>query len=239
MNYKQPIMIMITIAGFVSHVQARQEQELFLQAAQDYEAGNIVQAYAAYKSLPVKSAGTLYNMGNCAYRLHDYGQALGYWMQSLLQAPRFIYPWLFSSIQATQEKLELPIITTWQKTILYAQSYMPLLYLQLVTIILLSVALLGWLLKKIRSLYLLLLLVMASVTAGMSFLVYDTWYAPSVVVIKENVSMYTGPDDQFPVVQKIRLGMRAKVVGIQDSWYKISYFKNRGWIQQSYVMNIS
>ena len=73
---------------------------------------------------------------------------------------------------------------------------------------------------------------------GSSFLVYYVWYAPHVVVITPSSSLYTGPDEHFPSIKEIPLGMRARVVGVQDSWYKISYLKNRGWIQQSCVMNI-
>ena len=93
--------------------------------------------------------------------------------------------------------------------------------------------------KRLRWWSALLLVVGIAVSGTASFVVYRMWYAPHVIVVAPHTTMHAGPDEQFPVVQEIPLGTRATVVGNQDSWYKISYLNNRGWVQQSRVMNIS
>ncbi len=222
----------------VSSLMAKQEQESFLQAGSLYQEGKVAQALTLYEALPIKSAGTLYNLGNCAYRLGDKGSAVGYWFRALPKAPRFMYPWLFANLEKAQDELSLPVVSSWQKFFLYVQSYSSLTVLQVLSLLVASVLLLLMCLRKLRWYTTLCLSVVLGLLVATSFATYMFWYAPHVVVINPRTQVYTGPDEQFPVLKEIPLGMRVRVVGVQDSWYKISYLKNRGWIQQSCVMNI-
>lgn len=230
--------ILLSFAIFAS-LTARQEQETFLKAGQAYQEGNTEEAYTLYKSLPVKSAGTYYNMGNCAYRLKKPGYALAYWLQALKYAPRFMYPWLLQNIKQVQTELGVAELAWWHTAVAYVHTYIRLLFVQLFVIFLLSIMVVAWFTKRYTWWSFGLLGVLLALLVSLTVMTYRAWYQPSLVVVEKGCTLHTGPDEQFPSIKEIAIGTRAKVVGVQDSWYKISYLKERGWIQKSCVMMIT
>ncbi len=220
-------------------LEAKQEQEAFLKAGQLYQDGQIREAYELYESLPIKSAGTLYNMGNCAYRLGQPGRALGYWLQSLTLAPRFMYPWLLQNIKKTQDELGLPELKGWHVAVLYIHTYMRLLFAQLCVVLLLGLLLVLWFFGRLRIWSAVVLGFLVTLFVALTIMTYYAWYRTSVIVIEKGCALYTGPDEQFPTVKEITVGSRARVADVQDSWYKISYQKERGWIKKSCVMTVT
>lgn len=235
MNY----ILLTSLSLFMMSVSAKQEQETFLQAGQLYQEGNIKEAYELYESLPIKSAGTLYNMGNCAYRLGHPGRALGYWLQALKLAPRFMYPWLLQNIAYVQSELGLSQLAWWQTGVLYVHTYMRLLFVQLFILFIAALLLGLWFTKRLHTRLGIGLGICLIVPLSLTIMTYVAWYTPSIVVIDTGCSLHTGPDEQFPAIKEITVGARARVVGDQDSWYKISYLKERGWIQKSCVMTVT
>ena len=60
----------------------QESSDLFNRANQKYKNGHFQKALNLYEQIPNKSAGVNYNIGNCAYKLKQFGQALVHWPQA-------------------------------------------------------------------------------------------------------------------------------------------------------------
>ena len=68
--------------------QVKNNEELFLQANQQYDAGNYAQAIEIYESIAPHGRGVDYNLGNCWYQQGEYAQAIACWLRAQRGASR-------------------------------------------------------------------------------------------------------------------------------------------------------
>lgn len=90
-------------------------QEVFAQANALYKAGNFEQAIKLYKQIPKKSSHTYYNLGNCAYKLEQYGLALLYWRKAEMLWSFFNRDELIDNMTLLREKMRVKYTGTDKK----------------------------------------------------------------------------------------------------------------------------
>lgn len=213
------------------------DQESFLQANKAYEQKEYKQAYDLYLGIEKKGVATWYNMGNCAYKLGNYLQAVAYWRCAQRGANTQELDVINSNIAVVEQKLGLEkpsnVFYSFISSVNKHLNNISLLFLQLA--FLLSWFLLFYFIKKnnrgkkYRTLMLVLIL-MFNVFLIFALLVKHNDLQHKGVVMKENTSLFAGPNEQFHVLGTVPLASKVTVVELQDQWCKIKHSNSCGWI---------
>src|SRR5581483_4954130 len=113
------------------NVACAQEQEFFLQANKAYEKNEFQEAYNLYNKIEKKGVATWYNMGNCAYKLGNYAQALACWQCSQQGAKPAEFEAINANIAVVEEKLEIEKSQNFLQNINVFVNYFSLLVWQI------------------------------------------------------------------------------------------------------------
>jgi hypothetical protein len=234
-EYKKLLMFLLCI--FSAHAGHNQEQ--FLQANKLYHERNFAQALSQYRALPADAA-VWENMGNCAYYLEQYPQALLYWSRARWAADYKRYFALTHKIEQASCALALQDARQWQEkycsAIVALMRTAPLEFWHLL-------ALLGWFLLLIGVPYFFyrryrFCAIVSFLCAIFACSLYGIYYAhqrKSFGIVMVQSSMRTGMHEQLPVIGELKPGQKVKVVDAAAEWYHVSTAQRAGWVQKKNI----
>lgn len=226
------LMVLPTFAG--------KHNENYYRASKFFKEGNYTEALEAYQSLVPQGPITYYNQGVVLYYLQRYGQALAAWRKAQLYAKPALQKKLAFNCLQVQKKLDLPKDTWLSKFFITIQSYCSLMFFQVLFLIMW----IGWyasffapytLLEKIRP----FLFVGACVCGFVVATLYWATHTKRGIVIASEAKLFTGPNSEFHTLADLKEGQQVKVVGQEESWYKVLYNDSTGWIQKTDLEEIA
>lgn len=212
--------------------------EKFRAATALYNQKQFDQAYVLLQEINPKSEAVWYNMGNCAYKKNDYEHALSCWRCAGSNASRLEN--VYYNIDVVEKKLNRTKQESfWNKMYNFYYS-MPLIIFQFFF-------LLPWFLlllfikkykhgTKYRSLFFGVLLFVTMISGIALGFKYHIIKQRKGIVMKPQVSLYAGPDEQFHVLGCLEGASEVIVHEQRPSWCKISTEHGSGWVVRDSIV---
>ena len=229
---------------FVLTAFARQnDQEIFLQANNFYKQGEFKKALEDYQKLLNPSAQVNYNLGNCAYKLEDYGRAMLYWKRAEKEWGFLNRSELLSNIDLLKEKLfgKKEYKNKTIERFVHAKNYFisllysaPLFGVQVLFLIIwiIGFVYIKYLFRRDKKFLIILLFALMTLFGGLLVTRCSLDLNYYAVVISPKIEVLSGPGDNF---QKLGVLSQANLVRIQkisDDYYKIKVQGLIGWVNQ-------
>ena len=220
----------ITIVFFSAVIQSG---ELFLDAQRLYEEKQFESALRAYKQMKEKNSAVLYNMGNCAFYLKKYCNALSYWQRAMKNASytqrKEIYA-LRELIPGYTKNEGRDVY--WMSELQDLTSGFSVVSLQITFLLFLFLfyyfSIAGFSIST-RCIQFFFCIVTVCL---MGIKVHDN--APKVVV-QEDAKLYVGPNRKYQVVASCRPLQVVDLQRIEDGWCKVCAENISGWIEKENI----
>jgi len=231
------ILFKITILVFsISPLCAYEAQENFLRANKHYDEKEFSDAYTLYQSMEQKDAAVLYNMGNCSYKLGNSVDALACWHRAHKKAPADLMQSISFNIAVAEEKLGVNNETGLKKMLAKLLAHRSLFGLQILFLFL-WFALFFFIKKynrgtKYRMFFLIFLLSCTISSGAFLILKYHSVTQHKGIVMKSDVSIFAGPDEQYHSLATMQQAEYVLVADQRDQWYKIKYKNITGWVMK-------
>jgi hypothetical protein len=234
-------------------------QEQFFKANEFYKQGKYEEAYRGYLVVPSKSAFVHYNLGNCAYKLTRYGQALVHWRRAEMCWGIFNREDLLSNIELVKNKLGLSIqkdkksknkegpgagiAYLWQRINVFVESFIRSASLFFFQLLFLFVWL--FLLIYIRyfhklhfnSIFFLLIFMCGSSVCLLisKYIILSKIYG---IVVSGEVKLFSGPGKTYQELGKIREGQEGVIEKKSGDFYKVNMGEKSGWVNKDSVESL-
>lgn len=231
------IKLFIVWVNFIIFYQSKAlEQETFLQANKAYEHTEFQKAHDLYNSIKNKGVATWYNMGNCAYKLGNYNQALVYWNCAKLRAQSIEVNAIDKNIDIVEDKIELKKTQSYMDKLLawmiHRVNSVSLLVLQLFFLI--SWFLLFFFIKRYNhgKNYRLLIgiLLLINIVLSLALLQKHSQLQLTGMIMKDKTLLFAGPHQQFHILNTLPIASKARIIEQQEQWCKIKHACGYGWI---------
>ena len=212
----------------------------FERAATLYNQKQFDQAYTVLQDMKPKSSTVWYNMGNCAYKKNELDHAIACWRCAHATAYPAARDTIEYNIDVVEKKLNKNTQESFLKKIFDFYRSIALIIFQLFFLVS-WFSLLLFIKKykhgtKYRSLLLGLLLFVTMVSGIALGFKYHTINQHRGIVMRHNVSLFAGPDEQYHVLGSLD-GVSEVVVHEQrPSWCKVSTEQGSGWVVQDSIV---
>lgn len=201
--------------------------------------GKALNLYEAALSEPdVPHGPVLYNMGNCAYRMGRFAEALLYYQRAKLRLPRDRK--VIFNLHLAEQRLGLdapPEYSFAAAVKALWNSFTPGELLLLVTVLQI-VGLSGLvLLRRRRTSRVCMALLILLALAGALRLVHNQWFAgpPLGLVLNSEIALRSEPHMALAVILKLDAGEKVRVEEISDSWIRVDHSHGSGWTERAGV----
>lgn len=230
-----------------------QERDLFNRANQQYKDGHFQKAFDLYKQIPNKSAAVNYNIGNCAYKLKKFGQALVYWRRAEKDWGLFNREEIVDNITLLKDEMRKlyrmpvkkhnPIVRRLIKVkniILSSIRSLPLLLIQLLFIILwlFLFVYLRFLYKKRKHNVIWIFFALIALFGAILIIRYVSESRIYGVIIKREAPLLSGPSVTFRPLLQLHETEEVIVTKESDEYYKVKAQKRIGWVSKENVEKI-
>lgn len=224
-------------------------QEIFLQANNFYKQGDFESAYKNYKKILNPGPELNYNLGNCAYKLEDFGHAMLYWKRAERDWGFFNRTELLENIDFLRQKLtgKQEVINKYFELLKFYKNYFlsllrsaPLFVVQILFLIfwILSFLYIRFLFKRNKQFLISILFILMFFLGGIFVIRLSLDLNHYAIVISKEVQILSGPGQTF---QKLAILPEASQVRIQrtsDDYYKVKFQRLIGWVSQKDVEKI-
>ena len=208
-------------------------QETFLKAGVEYEQGHIKQALELYKKMDTFYPSVFYNRGLCQYSLGVYPQALADFRRAQRMGNKELFEKASQAVVLTQKKLGIDpdsFLFGSQMALhtLFSGDFLRILIIMLFMLLVLLVMFRRYTVKR--------LVALIGLIVGLgSCCFYEYWLSQQRygVVVAQQALLYAGPDKEFHRVGGVSAGQQVKVVQQDQSWYKVYFHSEVGWVEQS------
>lgn len=222
-----------------------QDSERFARASEEYKQMHYQDAYKLYHEISRPTPQVYFNMGNCAFKLNQYGRALWHWRQAEERWGIGGREDLYNNVRLVQDKLgmkaakkdqENPLKKVGARAAGIIQA-IPLLGLQLLFLFFwtLLFVFVRRLVKQKRP------FLVAFLTSGMfvmgGLLLYRHIHAMHLraIVIERQVTVYSGPSTTYQQVGVLTEGQEILIDKQLQDFLKIRTKGQFGWIARSAV----
>lgn len=244
---KTRTMLLVFIVLLCSTIQA---EETFSKANDLYKKGEFKKAFELYQQIPDRNAGINYNLGNCAYKLKKFGQALVYWRRAEKQWGLLNRGELIENISLLKEKVSqeeqkphspvvLSLITA-KDYLLSLTHSIPLFLLQILFLLLWLIVFfyLRFLYKKRKNFLILALFALTAFFGILLVVRYSFESRMYGVVVRERTPLLSGPAETFQTLQQIPEAKEVIIKKESGDYYKVKVFKRVGWVLKKNVEKI-
>lgn len=211
-------------------------QEQFLKAHLLYDKQDYAAALQAYDAIDDKDSAVWYDMGNCAYHLTQYDNALLYWRKAERGAPAALQKHIAYNIkQAAQYVSDVAIKhphsiahNTWMR---YVMPH-SLLFWQIIFLTLFAVCMLmfGYYFFAARGL-LMSVLVLLLFFAGIALYTRRHFFVQRYAVVMQTADIFVGPHKKYHTITQVPAGSEVTIIEWRDDgWHKVRYHKVVGWM---------
>ena len=215
----------------------------FDEANNVYQHGQFSQALKTYKSMEHKTARTYYNMGNCAYKLNDYGRALTYWRRAEKNWVMFGKTELHDNIDLLHQKVlnrskpAYSFIRSVSNLIISLFTESPLIVLQIIFL-----ALWLFLCAYFRNVYkyrlnsiICLLFIITLVFGSVLVMRYTTEREKCAVIISKRADVLSGPSKSFQKLGQLCVAHEVRIYKKLSHFYRIQNGHTSGWIDKKHL----
>ncbi len=223
--------------------------ELFLKANEHYKKGEFKKAYKLYKDIPNPVSQVNYNLGNCAYKLDEYGYALLYWRKAERDWSLFNRTELVENITLLKNKLNkntqnkskfFEYLSSGKNYLFSIVRAAPLFVIQILFLVLWFFLFLyiKYLYKKKRKFLIIILFVLISILGSLLVIRYSLYYKHRGVVVSKKAILLSGPGKTFQKLGSLPEASEVLIQKESDKFYKIKFYKQIGWVNQNDVGKI-
>ena len=230
-----------------AHAQ-HEDQSVFDKANEQYRQGVYDKALQLYEKVSTKDASVLYNMGNCAYRLKNKGQALLYWRKAEKLWGLFNKGELLANIALLKHELaaeknrdqEFTFFNDLTQSVFSFVCSIPLFALQILFLLLwlFLFVYLKYLYKKKHSLLIFLLFGLIAFLSITLILRYRFDLAHYGVVMEKGTAVRSGPDANFRPLTTLDEATEVTILNQSNDFFKIRSGKIVGWASKNQVKKI-
>ena len=244
----------LVLAAFGS-MYAQDDATLLVQAEQAYNQNNFAQAQELYQRISDKTPSVYYAMGNCAYTLDKLGYALLYWRKAERDWGLWGRGPLVKNIDLVKQKtlqqkeldtnaaypkIVLNFLTTVQQAFFSVIRAIPLLYLQILVLVLWAMLFfyLRCFGKRKQKALVCLLFGLLALSASMLALKYSFQHQKRLVVLQKESPLLSGPGRNFAPKGHLPEAQEADILKESVDFYRIRVNKHIGWIDKQFVEEI-
>ncbi len=226
--YKYSIFFFCVCAASVGMYSSEDSQ--YLRAHTAYAQGNYQEVINLLSNLPENSFPIVYNLGWAQYKNGNYYQAMKLFLKAMRIGSCSDRLRAYTLYEQMQDKLALPL-KAGKYTIFLMRIFLsiPTFLIQLLSLIMVLLTLVCIMYRRKWFVCLIVALSAAFCTAGLYYR-YTELTKTIALANKEKVAVYTGPDDQYGIVEMVPLGTHFSVVSTQKLWYCVGFNKQRGWV---------
>ena len=230
------IRLVIFLCGISSLFARAGNEELFLRANNLYTENNFTLALATYEKINNKGPAVWYNMGNCAYQTQDMPYALVCWQRAKRVASRQLYSNSEYNIARVKNEHEVQEADLFVRVVEYI-SHITFFFLQLFFLVLLATTLILTGQRQYKKYYWMMILcaLLTSMSGCLIGIKYVFCSQCSGIVMMNEASLYTGPDNQYHIVGSVAQAEQVRIYQDKDGWYKIGYNNNVGWVAHNAI----
>jgi len=211
-------------------------EEAFLTANNFYEQKKYEDSLKLYSSIDKKGSAVWYNMGNCAFRMDNYIDAIVYWRRAELGASLKDFEDIENNILVAYEKLELTHERSFLDVIYKYISRVPIFLLQIVFLVFwFTFFIMYFFLKQFRRFALTIFMVLNVLIGFLLLIKYGSLNYKKVIVVKSSASLFTGPDENYHVICKVPIISEMLVKEKKGKWYKVNSNGQIGWVFSEYI----
>jgi len=225
----------------------------FNKANQIYQKNNYNQALKIYLKLEnnqYKNVALYYNIGNCYYKLEDFGRAVLYYEKALHISPKdkdILKNLKLAKIHLQDKEIEVAsnpfaLFFSWILNFFSVNAYIviSLILFACVGCFGLSFLLFESLRKQwIKQIFVLSLILFLIIGSLASVKIYKTEYQHYGIVTASVTSIMSGPGDNFSLLFTLHSGSKLRIIKKQKDWSLVS-MKNgyAGWVKIKDFENI-
>lgn len=213
----------------VSTLGANSNYESYLQAHNAYAEGDYAHALELFAKLPETSFAVLYNLGWTWYKNGDAYQGLIYFFKAARLASGLERIQAYAMYEQMQKELGIhkPHNVYYAQLVRYS-AYIPDLFLQLATLLLLLLVLCC--IYKRKWAYVCVLLACAIGMILCTYKRYQEKNAPIAFAKQESNPLRAGPGEEYGIVSHVPQGTLFTIVSHHDLWYCVAFDHQRGWV---------
>lgn len=230
----------------------------FYKANELYKKGKFKKAMKLYEKIDNKGAAVYYNLGNCAYKLKQYGKAMLNWRRTEVFWGGFNRGELIDNIVLLREKIKTKMgfppkkrgsfLRGIVKTKNYLVSWLraaPLLFLQLMFLLLwiFVFVYLRFLYRKKKQFAIVTVFALIAFF-GIMLIVRYSFEARTYGVVIKDTALRSGPSDTFQELQQLPAAQEIVIKKESGDYYKavptatIKALKRVGWIHKKDIEKI-
>jgi hypothetical protein len=208
-------------------------EETFLKANDFYNNKKYKEALDLYKSMGCKGPVTLYNIGNCEFRLGKYLEALINWSKAKKNSSFDLLNSINHNIYLANYRLGISKVETiWQRFVDIINLF-PLFKLQVLFLFFWFLFFISYIfLRKLRFIFLIINMFFILVFGLFVFVKYRLEKYP-VAISKSAAGLFYGPSENYHKVSDISVAEKVEVKKVYKSWCKIKYNGITGWVLSS------
>ena len=219
----------------VTSIWSSKNQELYLQANNEYLQRNFDKALILYDQIASKGPAVWHNMGNSSYQLGNYLDALIYYQRAKKGAMLSTLQELEKVIEQAQQQLQVIQQKSWFKKVSESFSQLagllPLLPLQLLC--LLVAFLLAWAVFryiKTRKYNVIIIVLISLIISLILLFIKNRAYTVQNGILVQEATIFVGPQKTFHSLGSITPGYFVSIKKIHNNWYKIKANNLSGWV---------
>ena len=246
--------MMVVMSSFVGATVSSPEE--YLKAHELYKQSKFQESYDAYAKIAHKSPQVYYNLGNCAFKLGQLGNALLQWRRAEVDWGFFNRHELLENIALVQKKLDekanvkqakkgsfgalFVAIKSIKERFLSMIRSIPLFILQLLFLLVWCFLFLclRYLNKSRQRFILVVLFILNGFFGTMLALKYNMSIRSYGVVVVEKASLISGPDETFQVLGVLHEGKEGVILKESGTYYKVKINGQLGWVTKEAFQQI-
>lgn len=205
---------------------AQTPEHMFSHANAAYQKNEFAFALTEYEQIPDKGPAVWYNMGNCAFKLHDEIKAFLYWQRAYKTADTD----LKKNITANMARLT---ITRAPLSPLPSPRLMQILFFCIFGIFLIV----GYFLIRARA-WIFLALSVAVLVSAARITYHVAYISRAAVVMSDNTPLRAGPGHEYHQLGTVGAGMMVTVLQQKHGWSQIIQDGTKGWIKNIQIEEI-
>lgn len=249
MNFKNFYKLLL-LTVFASTIVAKQNnREVFLQANNLYKQGDFKSAYKFYKKISNPGAQVNYNLGNCAYKLGDFGYSMLYWKRAEKDWGFFSRSELIQNIDLLKQKISgkriiknklFEFFRFYKNYSLSLLRSAPLFAVQILFLIFWIICFfyIRFLFKRKKKFLITILFIFMAILGGLFVLRYSLDFKHYGITISKEAKVLSGPGDSFQMLDVLPQTTQVRIQRISDDYYKIKFQRLIGWVSQKDVEKI-
>ena len=214
-------------------------QKAFAHANNLYDQKKYEEALQRYGLIDKKGSAALYNMGNCAFQLQKYVDAIVYWRRALKNCSYKNRADIEYNIAMAYKKFgyvsQKTFLSRLGESIYDFTSIFSLLWLQILFLFFWFMFFVSWLWLQRFRVFAFVFLLSLNLFIGAFLLVRYRYLQYSVAIVKDATTLFSGPDSNYHKVGDVRAADQVRIKEKFGEWYKAKNNGLVGWIKSEKV----